>query len=361
MHYLSGLREFVLPPEGLRFPPAGTAWLDFLPVADWIFHLVLIVGMAAAVAVLVGWHARWAAWIVLAAVFYGGWVTTLTGKVDHTHHLIWIMLILAVSPCANVWAVRREQRQGSYRWPVFAVLTLIGLIYFGAGLQKVASAGFEWGWSDNLSNWMLRMAWEKNLSVHEWMLDWPIISRMLGILGLAFELLFLPLILIPTTRKWVWPAGLLFHWGTWVLLGISFLTLQLLYVVFLPWDLDLDPSPPTMIQRRLIAALIAAVAVFSLSGVETAWPVAAYPGFDGIADHRMRDFEVVTSDGSAFVTKMDQSRQVSPQRILPLTSAGLRHNPAGLAAWLGAEVVYEVTIDVSTGQVLERQVRYPVP
>jgi hypothetical protein len=358
LDYVRHLAGFVLPPEGLRFPRPGTAWLNFLPATQEGFNAALVVAAIAAMAVLLGWQTRWAAWCACAAVFYGGWVTTLTGKVDHTHHLMWVLAILAVSPCANIWAIRRENRPGSYHWPVFAMIALIGLIYLGAGLQKVASAGLEWGWSDNLANRMLRLSWEKNQPVHQWLVDWPLASRLLGITALAFELTFLPLTLIPATRRWVWPTGLFFHWGTWWLLGISFLTLQLLYVVFLPWDKENSVSPATDAQRRLLTGLVAAVAVFAIIGVESAWPIAAYPGFKGIADHQIWDVEVVTTDGIAFITDLDQARQVSPQRILPLSRAALDQNPEALAMWLGAEAIYEVAVDISRGEVIERVLRY---
>lgn len=54
--------------------------------------------VVAGVLVTVGWRPRWTASIAAAAYFYVGWVSTLTGKVDHTHHVLWFLIIVAVSP-----------------------------------------------------------------------------------------------------------------------------------------------------------------------------------------------------------------------------------------------------------------------
>lgn len=329
---LWGERGFVIPPAGLRFPPSGSAWLP-LPASQGLLEAAITVGLAAAVGLGLGWHPRWTATITLACVFYVEWATTLTGKIDHMHHVLWVLAILAVSPCANAWALRRESRSGSARWPATAVVVLLGLIYFGAGLQKLVSAGIEWGWSDNLTNMMLYMSWEKGIPVRQFLIDWPIIGRVLGVGALVFELLFLPLVLWPKTRRWVWPAGLLFHWGTWWILGISFVSIWPLYVVFLPFDKDEPGGRPTDGQRRLIVPLVAAVAVMTVMMVELAYPVAAYPGFQGI---RSAEYTILLVDGVPIV-ETERAAQVSPWRITVLAGNAIKAGRVGeLLDWLGA-------------------------
>ncbi len=349
----NSLRHFEVPPELLRVPPRGTAWLDFLPVSDGLYDSALVVFGLASLLVALGWRPSWTSTIAALAFFYLGWVTTLTGKVDHTHHLLWVLVVLAVSPCANKWAIRLEHRRGSYQWPAMAVIVLIGLIYFGAGLQKVLTSGLEWGWSDNLTNTVLNQAWEKSRSAPIWLIDHPLVGRTLGTAALFFELLFLPLLLYPRTRKWVWPAGLLFHWGTWLILGISFVSLQVMYVVFLPLDGTGDSAPPTDTQRRVLAALVAIVMVFSLSGVELAWPVAAYPGFEGISDHYATDYEVIVDGEVAFLT--DVTPGIPPWHVVPLITLNVQACRASdVLEWLGIDEMYKVTVDTSTGRVVGR-------
>lgn len=356
--FVRGSRGFELPPESLWFPPPGTAWLSFLPATQTLYDIAIVVVAGSAAAVVVGWRPQWSASVCVAGIFYVGWVTTLTGKVNHSHHLMWVLLILAVSPSANALSVRRESRQGSFQWPVVAVMGLIGLIYLGAGIQKLTSAGLAWGWSDNLMNTMLNMAWEKNQGVHQWLLDWPLVGRFLGIGALLFEIAFLPLVLFPATRRWVWPLGLAFHWGIRIVLGISFLTLELMYVVFLPLDRPserTESAEPTMLQRWVIASLIAAVTVFSVIGLERAWPVAAYPGFRGVQQPMIVDVELVSDGSRSFVTRSPQAEEVGRERILPLVWSAMAHNrEAELADWLGADSLTRVVIDTRTGTIIER-------
>lgn len=349
----NGLRHFEVPPELLRVPPPGTAWLDFLPVNDGLYDSALIVLGLASLLVALGWRPSWTSTIAALAFFYVGWVTTLTGKVDHSHHLLWVLVVLAVSPCANKWAIRLEHRRGSYQWSAMAVIVLIGLIYFGAGLQKILSSGLEWGWSDNLTNTALNQAWEKSRSAPTWLIDYPLVGRTLGTAALFFELLFLPLLLFPKTRRWVWPAGLLFHWGTWLILGIGFLSLQAMYVVFLPLDGTGDSAPPTATQRRVLTGLVAVVTVFTLSGVDRAWPVAAYPGFEGIQDHYTTDYEVIVDGEVAFLT--DVTPGIPPWHVVPLIARNVQACRASdVLEWLGIDEMYIVTVDTSTGRVVGR-------
>lgn len=349
--YVGENMGFVLPPEGLWFPPPGTAWLDFLPATLLLFGAAMVVLAVSAAAVVVGWRPRWTASIAAVAFFYAGWVTTLTSKVDHSHHVLWVLVIVAVSPAANVWAIRREDRPGSYSWPIMAVMVLIGLIYFGAGLQKLTTAGLAWGWSDNLANTMLNMAWEKNQPVHQWLLDWPLIGRVMGTGALLFELTFLPLMLHPKTRR-SWPLGLVFHWGTWWILGIPFLTLQVLYLAFLPWDRQPVERETSDVQRRVIAGLVAVVAVFSVAGAylwgaDRAWPVAAYPGFAGFSGHYVTDIEVYADGKMTYITDHPVADQVGRQRILWLAERGAVLNKPVLLEWLDADRVETVRIDTS--------------
>jgi hypothetical protein len=351
--YAIGLWGFRLPPFELA--PAGTAWLDFLPTDQSLFRGAVVVLMVAALLVIVGYRPGITAWLAASAAFYVGFATTLTGKVDHAHHVIWALVIVALSPSANAWSIRRETRAGSTRWPLAAIMLLLGLIYFGAGLQKLGS-DFTWGWSDNLKNIMLNMAWEKNQEPIALLIDYPLIGRIMGLSALVFELSFLPLLIVPRSRRWVWPIGLLFHWGTWLVLGIPFLTLQMLYVVFIPFDKVKDRDRPTFWQSRVIVVLLCWVTVFSLAGIERAWPVAAYPGFDGKSDHQTNDVEVVVDGESMFVTDMSVSADLGRQRILWFVqTAILRGRVDELAEWLHADSLSLVTIDTLTGRVMRRE------
>lgn len=354
--YVLELIGFALPPESLRFPPEGTSWIR-LPVSQAMFNGTLVIASIAGALVILGWRPAWTATAALLAIFYSGWVTTLTAKVDHHHHVLWVLLIIAVSPTANTWSIRREDRDGSYDWPMVAVVVLLGLIYFGAGLQKLGSGGFGWAWSDNLTNIMLNLAWGQGKPTQGWMVEYPTISKVLASGGLAFELTFLPMILFRRVRLWVWPLGLIFHFATWLVLGIGFLTLMILYVAFIPVD---QATPPSAFQGLVIALLVAFVAAFSIAGEDEAWPVAAYPGFEGyrgVIDREWRGLSAEIDGEEIWVVDTPQAHSIRPQRMRKLVTAAMDAGKVGaLAGWLDADVLVETRVDSWTGEVLTRNV-----
>ena len=349
-------RGFEVPPESLHVPPPGTSWLGFLPVTQPLFLGAAVILAVGSGLLAVGWRPQWTASIAAAAFFYAGWVTTLTGKVDHSHHVMWVLVVLAVSPCANAWSVRRENRAGSYRVAVLAVICLIGLIYFGAGLQKITTSGLAWGWSDNLINTMMKHAWEKGQVSVPWLVEHALAGKVLGLAALVFELSFLPLLLYPKTRRWVWPAGLMFHWGTWLILGISFLTLQVMYVVFSgvgrpPSQAD---APVTPVQRRVLVILVGAVTVFTLTGSDHVWPVSAYPGFATIADGFTIDFELVGDDGEPHLTR-ELSLGIPTRHVRPFIARNVEAGRGeALLEWVDAQAIYGLYIDTRSGTVVDR-------
>ena len=350
------LAGFQIPPPELWVPPPGTAWLSFMPANQALLAMALWIAGASAVAVAVGYRPRLFSIACASGLFYAGWLTTLTGKVDHSHHLMWMLVILAVSPCANAWALRRETASGSFAAPVFGTMVILGLIYFGAGLQKLLSTGYEWAWSDNMSNMMLQFAWKNDVTPIR-LLQTPIASRLLGTAALAFELFFLPLVVWPKSRRYVWPIGLLFHWATWIVLGISFITLQFMYVAFVPWD-KAPARDTTKSQRYTLVVLVSLIGVFALSGVDEAWPIAAYPGFEGIRSVEITDYEIVTDSDRYLAT--DAPVEMATETLLTLFRATMAHGDAErLAEWLEAEQIWLLTIDVRTGKEINRVLIFP--
>jgi hypothetical protein len=139
------------------------------------------------------------------------------------------------------------------------------------------------GREHNLAKTMVAMAYEKNFPVRQWMLAWPVVTRLMGLGGLLFELGFLPALLHPRTR-WVWPVGL------------------------------------TGAQRRVIACLVAAVAVVSIVGVTDAWPIAAYPGFENL---RAAEVTAYVGDGRP-LAELSAVEGVRSQRAKHLISGAIR-------------------------------------
>lgn len=354
---------FRLPPEALRFPPPGTDWIP-LPASQLVFDVALVILVVSAVTLTLGWRSLVSASLASVAMLHVGWATTLTGKVDHQHHLLWVLVLLAASPCANTWAVRPEHRRGSHRLPVTAAMLLIGLTYFGAGLQKITDVGVSWAWSDNVRHLATEHAWRHGREPLQLLAQSPVASRLAGSAALLFELGFLPMLFFPRIRRRAWPVGLAFHWGTWLTLSIPFVSLQLMYVIFLPWDRDATqralagasdvPSgnAATAAQRSLAAGLVGSVTIMALSGMSLAWPVAAYPGFATIADGRLTTYSVQTETGRVPLEEVEVVKAVMARRAITMIRAAREAGRlAELEEWLGGRL-WRSVVDTHSGEIV---------
>src|SRR5262249_50715778 len=84
---------------------------------------------------------------VTAAVtsLYALGIPQLYGKVDHYHHLVWLALLLAASPCADALSLDARgrltpPRSVRYGFPLRVAWLLIGACYLFPGLAKLG----EW-------------------------------------------------------------------------------------------------------------------------------------------------------------------------------------------------------------------------
>lgn len=321
---------YPVPPEGLRFPPRYFDF-TFLPVNTALFTVAVAVLFVGGICVAAGWHHRVWGWIAAAGFFYAGFVTTLTGKVNHNHHILWFLILITVAPAASVWAVRREPVRGSVNWAVTGFCVVLGLIYFSAGLGKLRGGGF--GWGADLADIITSANTEKGLpAAPDWMRG-PVVGPLMGTGALAFELLFLPFLVWPRTRRWVWPAGVVFHWSTWWLMGISFATLWPFYAVLLPWQ-EGSETAPSKLQERTTIVLVTFVAVFALVGVGGGWPFAAYPAFGQPFEPRL-----VLVDGEPLWTHPISAAQGRAAAVFHAVNALRAGRTADYADWIGVDRV----------------------
>ena len=148
-----------MPPE-LLFPPPGLGWAAaYLPLGEASVRAASVLFIACCFAGVVGLFTRASLVLGLVSGVYVLGVPQLYGKINHYHHLLWFMAILAVSPCADVlscdalFAARRRADRGetappgaslAYSLPLRFVWLLIGAIYFSSGVWKVWTGGYRW-------------------------------------------------------------------------------------------------------------------------------------------------------------------------------------------------------------------------
>jgi len=165
------------------------------------------------------------------------WVNSL-GKVTHaTVPLLYTIAFLALAPCDRVLSVRAwlrgrpaDSRSPDARWPIELAVVVLVAYYWKAGVSKLVDGGLAWADGSTLEFYLLtnRMPWGT------WLAGFPAACAALSAFSLAFEL-GSPLAIARRLRWVVLGAGVLFHVGTWLFLGITFWPLLATYLVCVPW------------------------------------------------------------------------------------------------------------------------------
>lgn len=246
------------------------------------------------------------------------------GPTLHDMHLLWMLVLLALSPCEH-WLAResvsrdpRDPRVG-----LLGVRVVLGLVYFFPGLHK-AIAGTSW-WSGETLILQAHYKWLLHgVSPFRFDLVAGLPTLMAGS-AVAFELSFIALALLPRTRSWALSLGLGFHLFNQIVLHIPFYSLWGLYVVLLPdavlgqlesllerWGIPaagkaeesdevMDGRGPGRADTPAAAAGLAVVFLasgFGFAGRTEAWPFACYPKFSERPPPSIPDLRVDV-DGAA--------------------------------------------------------------
>ncbi len=238
-------------PAELLFPPSGLGWLlPHVPIdpplagaAAYLFLFFCFTGA-------VGLFSRSSAWLACLSGLYLLGIPQFYGKVSHHHHLLWFAAILGSSPCGDALsfdAVIRVWKQTSrgmfkpaeasrtYNIPLRFIWLLFGVLYFFPGFWKLM-AGPAWSLGDNFkymlySEWVELKGWTPFFRIDRY----PLLCQASAFAGIFFELSFLFLIFSDRLRKLAVWSGIIFHNITYLLMRISFNSLQTLYVAFFDW------------------------------------------------------------------------------------------------------------------------------
>ena len=212
----------------------------------------VLIGMA-----LVGLCTRWTLSLATVLSLYVFGLIENQGKIDHFHHVLWIMALLAVGPSGrflsvdSIWLAIRHADTGRVEPPIpekAALLTLrscwvlIGLVYLFPGLAKLHSAMTQgWASPDNLR----ALLWHKWFELHLYHAGFVLPPRvdelpsaMLTIAGtttILFEVGFVVLVLFRGVRPFLVLAGLAFHIGNAYFMSIPFTHLLQAYPCLIDW------------------------------------------------------------------------------------------------------------------------------
>jgi hypothetical protein len=240
--------------RALIVPPLGWAHLAaYVPRNPNLITILYVLFVAFGALAIVGLYGRLACCMTSAIGFYLLTLPQLFGKINHDHNLVLFGFILAASPCYDTFSVDairdalRAARHGHfltaptestvYADPLKAMMVLLGLIYFFPGAWKVGRAGVHWFSADNMRWMMARKLLEAPhvTSIQMWAMHHPLLLAMGAAFTPLFELGFLFAILSPRTRPYAAACGIAFHNLTALLMNISFVSLQMCYVIFVDW------------------------------------------------------------------------------------------------------------------------------
>lgn len=151
-------------------------------------------------------------------LFFNFYVTCFgtTYWITNTHLNIFALILLLDRP--------NNKEMASFI--VAFMTTYISALYFQAGLSKLLLGGVDWFiygeriWTETI---LLGTPFGK------WLTQWPWIFRGLGIGTAVFELMMPVLFFFSATQPYVAFMALLFHLGTFVVMGISFWFLWALF------------------------------------------------------------------------------------------------------------------------------------
>lgn len=251
-----------------------------------------LVCVAALVAALLGAWTRLALPLAFVTAVLLGGVLRMYTHFFHTGLLcVYLLGVLAFSPCADAWSVdaRRRRRAGlpvaepeaaslRYGFPRFACWAVIGLTYFAAATSKVRHGGIGWWDGVNLKAKILGDA----LQVGSF--DFPFLPLIgatpvfvFSLMGIATLLVEGGMILVPFSAwaRRLLPLGVMgLHLGIFLAQEILFLDLILIQLVFFDHRRWLTPLA-SWAERRFSAWLgagpAAPVADTSRPGVMTAF------------------------------------------------------------------------------------------
>lgn len=314
------------PHQLLVYPELLGDWLPLsLPITTglvWLFRLLLV-------GALLGFWTQFClgALCVIGVPLLGS--AQLLGPTVHNMHLLWFLLLLAVSPAGQVWSVDRYLRQRSrLRSPsrsthklsnlgarsastlLFARL-LLACVYFFPGAWKLGANGWSWAAPERLIP-LFHGKWYQLDFVPGFRVDQhPLLLQLGGLSIMLLELAF-PLLVLSVKGRWLALAfGLTFHVLSAQFLGIRFMPLWLCYGMLIDWpwvlawlhDRQTSSLGKVSVSSRLVECrrafrarcrtvafwlgmvLLGGAVVQGVRGQMQSWPFACYPTFH----HRIAD------------------------------------------------------------------------
>ncbi|MEQ1635499.1 MAG: HTTM domain-containing protein [Methylococcales bacterium] len=184
-------------------------------------YAIQVLGICAAIAMMLGWRTRLATitvWLVLVSLWNRNPLI-----LDGDDAVLKVMTFyLIFSPCGNAWSLdarQNHQPQSAAIWPLRLIQFQIALIYFVSGWVKFHSA--EW-LDGTVLHYVLSHPHYARFNLSPW-LEYPAFVSLLSFLTSSirwWELLFPLLLLNRYSRRLSILIGILFHLGLFLFMNL---------------------------------------------------------------------------------------------------------------------------------------------
>lgn len=236
-------------PHSSRVGLPFIGWLiDVLPITEPLFFFAGVAAGLFSLLVCIGFCTRISLILLLPFAAYAIAIPMFFGKISHQHFLLWVLLLLCLSPVHDVLSVDAwlKKKRGlvlntepsiKYLLPFKFTWLILATIYFFAGIVKLWDCGLDWALSDSMIN-QIRWEWVEHYdTVPGFRLDnYPAIAKVGGLLVIYFELLYFLLIFSPKSRIWALLSAITFHKICGYFMYIDFKHLQEIGLSYINWQ-----------------------------------------------------------------------------------------------------------------------------
>jgi hypothetical protein len=208
---------------------------------------------------IVGYRTRTSIALATVISLYEFGLAGTLGHMDHQHHVIWFMALLAAGPSGRFfsldsWILAKRNRSADREegelsssssaalWTLRYIWLLMGLLYLGPGIAKL-QCSLTGGWASSVN--LRTIMWTRWLQLYWYDPHWVRLVRadllpawVLTTFGggvVAFEIGFIFAVLFRRLRPYLVIWGIAFHIGNGLVLKIWFGTLAAAYVGLIDW------------------------------------------------------------------------------------------------------------------------------
>ena len=345
---LPELSKWALLPETSRQALPFMGWFIYnIPINETLYIVATQAAIICCVFASFGFLTRIALFIHIPLAIYVWGVPCFFGKLNHNQIAVWIPMLLAFAPCADVlsidWLIKKIKKtptqscwQPKYGLPLKFIYLLLAMIYCFSGIHKLWDTGLIWALSDSVINQLYNEWVEHYDTIPNFRIDYyPALVKTGGLLTIIGEILYPLLLFHPVLRIVAFFGGNLFHRVTDYFLYIDFVKLRVLHNAYINWhgivnwmikkvrkiplqakanekiitreSLEFKKLKPLLFVGIILLGING---IFSLFGIHS-FPFSSYPTYSAYFENHIKTIEIeaFTSMGEVILVKQLSKKQ----------------------------------------------------